>query len=132
LLDTGVLVALYARDDARHDAVTRWFEDFHGELHTVQPVLTEAAFFLPVRMRSAVARLAGQGTLTVHAIDDGAHRRMAELFDKYRDQDPDWADIALLWLAESAGIRRIATLDVTDFTVYRLHGRTRFQLELLR
>ena len=43
-----------------------------------------------------------------------------------------WADISLVWLAETTGITRIATLDVTDFSVYRIHGRKRFELELLR
>lgn len=40
--------------------------------------------------------------------------------------------MALVWLAEALGLRRIATLDVTDFGAYRIHGRGRFQLELLR
>jgi hypothetical protein len=57
---------------------------------------------------------------------------MAVLFRKYADIDPDWADLALIWLAESTGISRIATLDVADFSVYRIHGRKRFELELLR
>jgi predicted nucleic acid-binding protein len=56
---------------------------------------------------------------------------MAELFDKYRDVNPDWADVSLIWLAESLGARRIATLDVRDFSVYRIHGRKRFELEML-
>lgn len=53
--------------------------------------------------------------------------------DRYcADQDPDWADLALVWLAERSGVRRIATLDTTDFGVHRIQGRMRFQLELLR
>jgi predicted nucleic acid-binding protein len=58
--------------------------------------------------------------------------RIAYLLRKYADLDPDWADIALVWLAESSGIHRIATLDVADFSVYRVNGRKRFELELLR
>jgi hypothetical protein len=46
--------------------------------------------------------------------------------------DPDWADVSLIWLAEAMSITRIATVDVTDFSVYRIHGRKRFELELLR
>jgi hypothetical protein len=34
--------------------------------------------------------------------------------------------------AETIGITRIATLDVADFSIYRIHGRKRFELELLR
>ena len=38
----------------------------------------------------------------------------------------------LVWLAEATGVSRIATVDVADFSVYRIHGRKRFELELLR
>ncbi|MBS0449063.1 MAG: PIN domain-containing protein [Proteobacteria bacterium] len=131
LLDTGILVALHARDDPKHAAVTRWLSDFRGELHTVEPVLAEVAYFLPVRLRSVIAELVSGGAVTLHHPGAAGQARMAELFRKYADQDPDWADVALVWLAESSGIHRIATVDVADFNVYRIHGRKRFELELL-
>jgi uncharacterized protein len=132
LLDAGPLIALYARDDARHGDVTKWFEGFRGELHTVEPVLTETAYFLPTRTRVVLANLAASGALHLHRPDAAGYERMAALLQKYADLDPDWADIELIWLAETTGITRIATLDVADFSVYRIHGRKRFELELLR
>ena len=51
LLDTGVLVAFFVRDDPQHAQAARWLAGFKGHLHTVEAVLTEAAFFLPVRLR---------------------------------------------------------------------------------
>ena len=131
LLDTGALVALYARDDPWHAAVTQWMSGFRGELHTVEPVLTEAAYFMPVRLRSVIADLAMSGAVRVHCPAPGGYARIAELLRKYADLDPDWADISLVWLAETIGIHRIATLDVADFSVYRIHGRRRFELALL-
>jgi predicted nucleic acid-binding protein len=132
LLDTGPLVALYARDDKRHGAVAQWMAGFQGPLHTVGPVLTEAAFFLPARTRPVLAELVMRGALHLHHPDAAGYSRIATLLRKYADRDPDWGDIALVWLAETTGIRRIATLDVADFSVYRIHGRKRFELELLR
>ncbi len=132
LLDTGPLVALYARDDPAHAGVVSWLAGFRGGLHTVEPVLSEAAYFLPGRMRAVVADLAASGRLTLHQPDSAGYARMAALFRKYSDFDPDWADLALVWLAEKTGIARIATLDVADFSVYRIQGRKRFELELLR
>ena len=105
---------------------------FRGQLHTVEPVLTEAAYFVPVRTRAVIADLAASGRLTLHHPDAAGYSRMASLLRKYADIDPDWADLALVWLAETTGIARIATLDVADFSVYRIHGRKRFELELLR
>jgi uncharacterized protein len=131
LLDTGPLVALYARDDGHYAEVTQWMAGFRGQLHTVEPVLTEAAYFLPVRTRAMLADLAMSGVLRLHQPDAAGYSRIAALLRKYADLDPDWADIALVWLAETTGIHRIATLDVADFSVYRIHGRKRFELALL-
>ena len=131
LLDTGALVALYLRDDPKHAEVTRWIAGFKGQLHSVAPVLTETAFFLPARLRGAIAGLVASGTIVLHHPDASGYARIADLFGKYADQDPDWADMELVWLAETIGIRRTATLDVADFSVYRIHGRKRFELELL-
>jgi predicted nucleic acid-binding protein len=105
---------------------------FAGELHTVEAVLTEAAYFLTARMRAVLAELASSGALHLHRPDAAAFARVATLLRKYADQDPDWADVELIWLAESTGIYRIATLDIADFSVYRINGRKRFELELLR
>jgi len=132
IIDTGVLVALYRRDDPRHGDVARWFAGFDAAMLTVEAVLTESAYFMPARSRAALARLAASGRLQLHRPDAAGHARMADLFGKYEDQDPDWADLALVWLAEATGIARIATLDIADFSVYRINGRKRFELELLR
>jgi uncharacterized protein len=132
LLDTGPLVALYARDDPHHAAVTEWMSGFAGELHTVEAVLTEAAYFLTARMRAVLADLASIGALHVHRLDVAAYKRIATLLRKFANQDPDWADVELIWLAEATGIHRIATLDIADFSVYRINGRKRFEHELLR
>lgn len=132
LVDTGILVALHDRSDRHHAGAVAWLSGCDAALHTVDAVLTEASFFLPVRLRAQLALLAARGVLRVHTPDAAAYTRVAKLFDQYRDQDPDWADLQLVWLAETLGTPRIATVDVADFAVYRLHGRRRFELELLR
>ncbi len=131
-MDTGVLVSLFDRLDPHHEAVANWMARNVSALLTVAPVLSETAFFLPARLRAALAGLAARGVLQVHHPDASGYARIAQLFGKYADQDPDWAALELVWLAEATGIRRIATLDVVDFSVYRIHGRKRFELELLR
>ena len=131
LLDTGVLVALYDRTDPLHARAQAWLAEFEGQLHSVEPVLSEAAFFLPARLRSALADLAAGGTIRIHHPDTAGLARMAELLRKYESLDPDWADIGLVWLAEHLGTRHIATIDVNDFSVYRIDGRKRFELAML-
>lgn len=132
LVDTGVLVALFDRLDPNHDAAAAWMRNADAALLTVAPVLSESAFFLPARLHAMLAGLAARGVLQVHHPDASGYARIAQLFEKYADQTPDWANMELVWLAEATGITRIATLDVADFSVYRIHGRKRFDLELLR
>lgn len=131
LVDTGVLVAVFNRSDPHHRAASDWLARNRLPLLTVEPVLSETAFFLPARLRASLAEMASRGVLKVHSPDAAGHARMAELFVKYADQDPDWADLALVWLAETAGTNQIATLDVADFSVYRINGRRRFEMALL-
>ena len=131
LVDSGPLIALFDRQDKHHHAAADWMARSHAPLLTVAPVLTETAFFLPPRLRTALARMAADGVLQVHSPDPTGYARIAQLFDKYRDQDPDWADMDLVWLAETTGIQHIATLDVADFSVYRINGRKRFEMALL-
>ncbi len=131
LVDTGVLVALFDRHDKHHVSARGWMTRTEAALLTVPAVLCETAFFLPPRLRAELAGLAARGVLQVHSADAAGLARMATLFDKYRDCDPDWADLELVWLAETTNTHHIATLDVADFSLYRIHGRKRFELALL-
>jgi len=47
---------------------------------------------------------------------------------KYADQDIDFADASLVWLADQTGLRRILTVDVADFSTLRLKNGKRFEL----
>jgi predicted nucleic acid-binding protein len=129
LLDTSVLVALLMADDGRHAGATEWLSGCSARLHTVEPVLTETAYFLPSAQRAVIADLAAGGTLEVHRPDTGAYKRIGAFLRKYMDVGPDWADASLVWLAEETGIHKIATFDVRDFSTYRIHGRSKFMIE---
>jgi uncharacterized protein len=129
LLDTGVLVALLDEADTMHMAAAEWLSSCAARLHTIEAVLTETSFFLPPHRRSVLAEFVLMGKPVIHHPDAAGYRRIAKILDKYADLRPDWADAVLVWAAEETGIHRIATLDVRDFTAYRIHGRTRFQLE---
>lgn len=128
IVDTGLFVALFDPDDRWHVSATRWLANANGRLLTVEAVLTEAAYFLPEHRRGELADLAASGVFELIALDPKAYRRIAELLRKYSHQDPDWADICLVWLAERSNVLRIVTVDTTGFSIYRVNGRNRFDL----
>ncbi len=83
------------------------------------------------RQPSAAGRAAPRAVVQVHHPGAAGDACIAQLFDKYADQDPDRADLALVWLAETALGNRIATLDVADISDDRIKGRWRFEVALL-
>lgn len=128
LLDTGFLVALFDSRERLHAAARQWLALVRDPLWSVPSVWAEAAHFLPARMRVALARMAAGGAVQVVAPDAEGYARAAALLERYATLDPDWADAELVWLAEAAGIHRIATVDETDFSAYRIHGRRGFDI----
>ena len=128
LADTGFLVSLLDQREPFHGAAARWLSAQDRSLWSVPAVLVETAHFIPSWLRPRLARAAASGLVRVAAPDAAGYGRIGSLLERYADRKPDWADIELLWLAETAGIHRIATLDTADFGVYRIHGRRRFDI----
>lgn len=128
LLDTGFLVSLIDNREPLHAAAVSWLSHQRRSLWSVPTVWVETAQFVPGWLRPQLARAAASGLVQVLAPDAAGFGRIAWLLDKYADLRPDWADIELIWLAETTGIHRIGTLDRADFGVYRIHGRRAFDI----
>src|SRR5262245_3092990 len=96
-------------------------------LGTVWPALTEAMYLVgdQPRAQEALWEMLARGAVQLLPLDAGDVPRMRELMRKYADRPMDLADAALVRVAERESIRKIFTVDKTDFSVYRLHGRTR-------
>jgi hypothetical protein len=124
LLDAGPLVALFNRNDRAHARAVTFFRGVQARFVTTWPVLTEAAHFLRPAQRASLLRLVDQAAEVV-PIDT---LRMAEILERFADQEADLADASLICAAESARLRQIVTLDVIDFGVYRIGVRGRFDL----
>lgn len=128
LLDTGFLVSLIDDREPLHPSATNWLACQGGTLWTAPAVMVETAHLIPGWLRPQLARAAASGLVQVSAPDAAGWGRIAWLLDKWADARPDWADCELIWLAEAAGIHRIATLDAKDFGVYRIRGRRAFEI----
>lgn len=128
LLDTGYLVALYNASDEHHEAAAAWLRRFRGQFVTTPQVITEVAFFLRVQDRAQLLNQVSAGWISIQEPDAAGWQRMAVLLRKYADCDPDLADVSLVWLAERTGVHGIVTVDIKDFSTYRISGRTRFDV----
>lgn len=128
IVDTGFLIALHDRSDKHHQAAKLWLNGFKGKLISVQNVLTETSFFLSTEHTAILMDQIAAGWIELSDPDPVAYRRIALLFRKFADQDPDLTDIALIWLAEAVDIHSILTVDINDFSTYRINGRAKFNL----
>ncbi len=130
LVDAGALIALLDRSDAGHTRVVSALTDVTAPLVTVWPAVTEAMHLLRhvTRGQHALFEMIDDGALELSGLDTGDDlRRMHALMQKYRDLPMDFADAALVRLAEREKLNAILTLDA-HFQIYRLPGRVRFHL----
>lgn len=127
LVDASALIALFDRDEAHHEIMRTAIESVDDTLLTVWPAVTEAMHFLArtTAARNALFDLIDDDGLRIAELDGSDLRRMKVLMNKYRDLPMDFADAALVRVAEREKLTRILTFD-DDFRVYSLPGRARF------
>jgi predicted nucleic acid-binding protein len=127
IADTGFLVAIGRRADPRHEGARRFSGRFGGQLVTVSAVIVEACHFLTPQSRVDLLESIG-GRLLVIEVPVRSYPDLAATIRRYGNRDIDFADASLVWLAEQSGLRKILTVDVTDFSTFRLGNAKRFEL----
>lgn len=131
LTDAGPLIALIDAGEPDHDRCRAVLSEVQLPLVTTWPAFTEAMYLLGRAGgwpgQQALWRLVLRDDLELAPASPEATRRAARLMERYADRPMDLADATLVALAEERGLKRIFTLD-SDFHVYRLHGRGRFDV----
>lgn len=131
LTDAGPLVALIDADETDHEVCRLVLARLRLPLLTTWPAFTEAMYLLSRAGgragQEALWKLTLSGRLDIADLSRPALERSSQLMAKHADTPMDLADATLVALAEERGDRRVFTLD-TDFHVYRLHGRQRFEV----
>ncbi len=121
IADTGFLVAFGNRRDTHHAWAFGLAHQIVEPLLTCEAVLAEAIFHL------------GDAALVLDFVHSGLVRpaftladhtpRIAELAKRYRDRQPDLADLCLIRMSELYPKYPVVTTDLADFRVYRRNRR---------
>lgn len=121
LVDAGPLVALIHAGDKHHERCAEAFKTLDEPMATAWPSVTEAMYLLGFswRAQAALWDFLQRGAVDVLPLDQDDMPRMRELMEKYRDLPMDFADAALVRLAEREKTRRIFTVDFRNFRIYR-------------
>lgn len=130
LLDTGALVSLLDRSQARHLDFVRFFETWEGKVVSTEAVLAEATHILNRAPGGAVACLDFflRGGAVLVPTSPPALARCRDLMEKYSDLPMDLADATLVVLAEELGTNLVLTTDRRDFGIYRLADGRSFEV----
>ena len=126
LVDTGFLVALFDPTDDLATPAARYLKQHRHPLATVSAAVVEACFFLRPMLKADLLTWIARGGISVVEAPVSAYAQLGLTLRKYADQDLDFADSALVWLANETGARRILTVDRTDFSILRLKNGKRF------
>lgn len=130
LLDSGPWLALFHGADRQHGRMVEWLRREGSAIHLVStwPVLAEVCCFLRAETKQRVlARVARGGVEMVDPSAEGL-ALMERIIRRFADQRPDLADASLLAVAERRGLDEVATLDVRDFSIYRIGLDRRLRL----
>ena len=119
LLDTGPLVALFKRNDTHHARAIAWFKNQRGAILTTQAVVTEAWHLVSVPARVPLVRFVSSAC-DLCEFDAERQSRIVAVLERYKDLPMDYADATLLVLGEFEKVNSVATIDVNDFSVYRM------------
>jgi predicted nucleic acid-binding protein len=128
LVDTGFLVALGIQRDPRHRAARDFLAGFRGEMLIPSPVVTETCYFLSTPGKVRLLDWINQPRHKVLDLPEVAYTEVGQILARYAALDPDFTDAAIVWLAQESGCRAILTVDVRDFSTFRMGRGRRFEL----
>jgi predicted nucleic acid-binding protein len=134
LIDSGPLIALFAVDDrhhARFDALVKE-QSLRGlRLLTTWPCIVEASYLLEIPQRFEMLKWVELGGVVVYPFEPvhlGDIVRSMRRYSEAGKREMDLADASLYWLAVESGVTEIMTIDVTDFSRFRLPRGKAFTL----
>ncbi len=130
LIDAGPMIALFDAQDVAHDHYMAKIQQ-DWSLTTTWPCVVEACYFLEARQKRRYLGWIAGGAVTIYPFDASELTEMAELMDTYTQRprtQMDLADATLVWLAAETNVTRIMTMDVRDFSRYRLPDGRGFEI----
>jgi uncharacterized protein len=133
LVDASAMVALFDARDAAHAHYKELLRTQGADLrlHSTWPCVVEASHLLGGVAKLALLRWIGHGAVQLFPTDTAELLELAVLMDRYsepRRASMDLADATLYSVAAQTDIRAIMTLDVRDFSRYRLPDGRAFEI----
>jgi len=130
LIDTGPIVALFNQQDRDHIACKTILSNVRGQVFTTSAVLTEVFHFLSAGSKSwlGVQEWVKAEYLVIEDINNMSQWHECFSFMNQDQYNPmDFADATLVMLAHQLQSNRIMTLDIKDFSSYKMKSGFAFK-----
>jgi len=133
LMDAGPLVAVFDVSQCSHEHYEALLSDaaMGWRLYTTWPCIAEASHLLGASSRIQMLKWIGSGGVQVFPFESIHLIDMADWMQRYTQAprtEMDLADATLYWVAHETGVNRIMTIDVRDFSRYRLPDGRAFEI----
>ena len=134
LVDAGPMVALFGANQPQathYRTLLRQAGDELWSLATTWPCITEASYLLDPPQRYTLLRWVAAAGIAVFPFQQEDLDDMVALMQRYTEpprSEMDLADASLVWLAAHSNVTRVMTMDVRDFSRYRLPDGRAFEL----
>lgn len=134
LVDAGPMVSIFGTRQPRmahYKALLRRASQEHWQLATTWPCVTEASYLLDPPQRYTLLQWVAAGGLSVFPFKQDDLDPMLALMKRCTEpprSEMDLADASLVWLAADTGVTQVMTLDVRDFSRYRLPDGRAFEI----
>jgi uncharacterized protein len=128
LVDAGPLVAAFGQKQPqgeRYQALFKQASDEQWSLATTWPCVMEASYLLSPPQRYTLLRWVSAGAVAVFPFAQEALEDMVALMRRYTEAPRTEMDLAD---ASDTGVNRVMTLDVRDFSRYRLPDGRAFEI----
>jgi len=134
IIDTGPMVALFDPQDADFNGCHEILKTIQEPLYSTEAILTEAFHILDPNSRGAygLMQFIREDFVSIVALSKGDIGRSFELMDQYSDCPMDFADATLISIAERMKIKSVFTLDINDFSTYKIkRGHRSYAVDIL-
>ena len=123
IVDAGPLIAIFKKSDPDKEWATFTLRQLPAPIYTVEPVITEVAYFLQSAGQSWAPFLErlNSGNIVVPSSLEDLSAAAIHLAESY--PDADLADAAIVALYEKQVNAIVVTLDTRDFNKYRTSKR---------
>ncbi|MDR2189033.1 MAG: hypothetical protein LBE62_13485 [Azonexus sp.] len=134
LIDASAMVAVFGANQPageRYQELLELASLEHWALSTTWPCVVEASYLAPPPHRFALLNWLGRGGVAVFPFDQQALLELTPLMQRYTERprtEMDLADASLVWLAGETGVTTMMTLDLRDFSRYRLPDGRGFRI----